>query len=233
MPPLFHLQARRWPQSSVLSQSTLHPHRKFELDAEQILDNRTVRHRGEALTLRTTSNTRLKNVAPLRLRRTASTVSSPPISLLAGSSRHSPARKQPPRNAPQTCTPDAEGDHSPRATPATRTTPARRSHQSALPWRQTTRAHKATQGTSTQERIFYAQRRHRIPTQVCTQGSIHRRPNKRSPLHERGRLLSWPAWRTGRSARSFHGSRGASTDILPCPSTACIRSARTISSTTP
>lgn len=99
MPPLFHLQARRWPQSSVLPQSALRPHRKFELDAEQILDNRTVRHRGEALTLRTTSNTRLKNVAPLRLRRTASTVSSPPISLLAGSSRHSPARKQPPERS--------------------------------------------------------------------------------------------------------------------------------------
>ena len=81
----------------------MRPHRQFELDAEQILDNRTGRHHGEALTLRTTSNTRLKNVAPLRLRRTASTVNSPPISLFADNSRHSLSRNSP-RNVPQTCT---------------------------------------------------------------------------------------------------------------------------------
>lgn len=92
--------------------------------------------------------------------------------------------------------------------------PARGSHQAPLPWWQATRTHKAARGT-THERSCHAQRQHRIPTKDRIQGGVHRRPAERTSLYECSRLLSWPAWRTGRSARGVHGPPGMHLRQLP------------------
>lgn len=111
-----------------------------------------------------------------------------PISLLADSSRHSPARKQPPQRST-----DMHPRRRGRSQPPGNTSDPHHSRTRVPPDALTLVAsnpdEQATWDITTKERKHHAQQRHRLPTKVRTQRGIHQRPDQRSPLHERGRLL--------------------------------------------